>query len=185
MRWKICRSAIRIGMCDCGARRRYGRSVQRYAVGSRRDSIRVALFLVASESKTRSFSGSRVSKTDDFTEQIGEERGITLVVLCLGVALLGLMWSATPIAESRLQPRQRSLCPFLNPRRNPPESNPPEPVPVPAKTADPGIRTGVDRKGFVPDERKFDAETFRRSGHGENHEPACGSPAGCPLHRSH
>ena len=70
-----------------------------------------------------------------------------MVVLCLGVALFGLIGSATPMPNA-VAAAATKPAPVPQPTPEPVGVNPPEPMP--AKTADPGIRTGVDRKGSFP-----------------------------------
>jgi hypothetical protein len=78
----------------------------------------------------------------------GQRRGITLVVLCLGVALFGLMWTSAPMPDA--------VASAAEPARAPVPHAAPEPIvginpPIePAKVADPGVRTGADRTGSFP-----------------------------------
>jgi hypothetical protein len=79
--------------------------------------------------------------------KLGQRRGIALVVLCTGIALLGLMWPAPMpniVAEAATKPK---LVP--PPAPEPIGVNPPvEPTKQPGDPA--GVHTGADRTGSFP-----------------------------------
>jgi TonB family protein len=80
--------------------------------------------------------------------QLRQRRGIALVVLCAGIALLGLMWPAAPmpdvVAEAATKPE-----PAPQPVPEPLGTNPPvEPTKQPGDPA--GVHTGADRTGSFP-----------------------------------
>jgi hypothetical protein len=78
----------------------------------------------------------------------GQRRGIALVVLCAGVAMLGLLWPAPPmlnfVAAAATKPK-----PVPEPAPEPVGVNPPvEPTKQPGDPA--GAHTGADRSGSFP-----------------------------------
>ena len=79
--------------------------------------------------------------------KLGQRCGIALVVLCTGIALLGLMWPAPMpniVAEAATKPK---LVP--PPAPEPIGVNPPvEPTKQPGDPA--GVHTGADRTGSFP-----------------------------------
>jgi hypothetical protein len=90
------------------------------------------------------------------TFRFGQRRGIALVVLCAGVAMLGLLWPAAPmpsvVAAAATKPR-----PVPEPVPQPAPAPAPEPIGVhqpvePTKQpGDPaGVHTGADRSGSFP-----------------------------------
>jgi outer membrane biosynthesis protein TonB len=79
--------------------------------------------------------------------KLGQRRGIALVVLCTGIALLGLMWPAAPmpnVVAAATKPK-----PVPEPAPEPLGTNPPvEPTKQPGDPA--GVHTGADRTGSFP-----------------------------------
>src|ERR1700744_1127183 len=78
--------------------------------------------------------------------RFGQRRGIALVMLCLGVALLGLTWLAAPMPHGV---EAAATKPEPDPQPSPePVGNPVEPTKQPGDPA--GVHTGADRKGSFP-----------------------------------
>ena len=78
----------------------------------------------------------------------GQRRGIALVILCAGVAMLGLLWPAAPIPEVVAAAATRPQ-PVPPPTPEPLGTNPPvEPTKQPGDPA--GVHTGADRTGSFP-----------------------------------
>ena len=81
------------------------------------------------------------------TFRFGQRRGIALVMLCAGVAMLALLWPAPPVnlvAAAATRPK-----PVPEPAPEPLGVNPPvEPTKQPGDPA--GIHTGADRSGSFP-----------------------------------
>src|ERR1700723_3251339 len=82
--------------------------------------------------------------------RFGQRRGIALVVLCAGVAMLGLLWPAAPmpsvVAAAATKPK-----PVPQPAPDPEPVGVHQPVEPTKQPGDPaGVHTGADRTGSFP-----------------------------------
>jgi outer membrane biosynthesis protein TonB len=82
--------------------------------------------------------------------RFGQRRGVALVVLCAGVAMLGLLWPAAPmpsvVAAAATKPK-----PVPQPAPDPEPVGVHQPVEPTKQPGDPaGVHTGADRSGSFP-----------------------------------